>query len=103
VKHGFVFCVEKVRPIAGPQAKAQNAETAAEQRRLVAIELHTDRCIPRNGVQTAANVGDGFLLHETPEYCIAAPERRNATIGSCDSKFFPSHYRDTFYARRFPF
>jgi hypothetical protein len=78
VKHGFVFAVKQIRAIARPQAEAQNAETAAEQRRLIAIELHTDRYIPRNGVQAAANVGDGILLHlETP---ITALQRRNVAL-----------------------
>jgi hypothetical protein len=72
VKHGFIFAGEQIRAVAGSQAEAQNAKPTAKQRRLVAMELHADRCVPRNGVQTAAYVGDGFLLHhETPEYCVA--------------------------------
>jgi hypothetical protein len=67
VKHGCFFAVEEIRTIACPQAKAQNAKPATEQRRLVAVKLHTDRRVPRNGVQAAANVRDGSLLHEFPQ------------------------------------
>jgi hypothetical protein len=66
MKHGFFFAVDEIRAVPGPQAKAQNAKSATEQRRFVAIKLHTDRRVPRNCVQTAANVRDGILAHELP-------------------------------------